>query len=72
MKTILHFTKSALESERALYEGWLSTCDDHEHCEQYQETIDAIDEALRTGEGTSFANGCTEYVMDSSFWVENL
>lgn len=63
MKT-LHFTKSALESEKALHEHWLNDCEDYEDCERYQQTIDALKEALRCGEGYDQSCGVT-YVMDS-------
>jgi len=63
MKTI-HYTKSSLESEKALYIHYQANCMDYEHCEQYQETIDALEEALRCGEGYSQFTGIT-YVMDS-------
>ncbi len=61
MKTI-HFTKSALESEKALYEHWLNDCEDYEDCEQYQEKIDALDDCLRYGTGHTLT---ITYVMDS-------
>lgn len=63
MQTI-HYTKSALESEKALYVHYQSNCSDYEDCEHYQETIDALDHALLYGEGFSSANN-TNYVMDS-------
>lgn len=63
MKTI-HYTKSSLESEKALYEYYLSTCDDYEDGEQIQLTIDALDEALRCGRGYDQSCGHT-FVMDS-------
>lgn len=63
MKTI-HYTKSALESEKALYELYLSSCEDYEDGEQLQLTIDALEEALRCGEGYDQSCGST-YVMDS-------
>ena len=69
MKTI-HYTKSALESEKALYIHYQSDCMDYEHCEQYQETIDAIDHALRYGEGLSFATNI-KYVMDSLNFINS-
>ena len=63
MKTI-HFTKSALESEKALYIHYQLDCDDYEDCEKLQLTIDAFEEALRFGEGYDQSCGIT-YVMDS-------
>ena len=63
MKTI-HYTKSALESEKALYEHYLSSCDDYEDGEQIQLTIDALEEALRCGKGYDQSCDIT-YVMDS-------
>jgi len=63
MKTI-HYTKSALQSEKALYEHYQSTCDDYEDCERNQQTIDALEEALRCGEGYDQSCGVS-YVMDS-------
>jgi len=63
MKTI-HYTKSALHSEKALYEHYQSTCNDYEDCEKLQLTIDALDEALRSGEGYDQSCGVS-YVMDS-------
>jgi hypothetical protein len=63
MKTI-HYTKSALESEKALYEHYLSSCDDYEDGEQIQLTIDALDEALRCGKGLDGSSDVT-FVMDS-------
>ena len=63
MKTI-HFTKSALESEKALNELYLSSCEDYEDGEKIQLTIDALDEALRCGKG--YDQSCdVNYVMDS-------
>jgi len=58
----IHLTKTALESEKALYEHWLNDCEDYEHCEQYQEEIDALTECLRSGIGHAFT---ITYVMDS-------
>lgn len=63
MKTI-HYTKSALESEKALYIHYQSDCDDYEDYEQLQLTIDALEEALRCGQGYDQSSGYT-WVMDS-------
>ena len=63
MKTI-HFTKSALESEKALHEHYLSNCEDYEDATKNQLTIDALEEALQYGKGYDQSCGIT-YVMDS-------
>lgn len=62
MKTI-HYTKSALEAEKALYVHYQADCMDYEHCNQYQETIDAIDYALRYGSASDFSTN-TLWIMD--------
>jgi len=67
MKTI-HYTKSALESEKALYVHYQSDCMDFEDCERWQLSIDALNEALRCGKGYNQAKGFT-YVMDSSNFI---
>ena len=63
MKTI-YYTKSALESEKALYEFWLSSSQDYEDCEKIKLTIDALEQALSCGEGYDQSCGVT-FVMDS-------
>ena len=69
MKT-LHLTKSSLESEKALYIHYQADCMDYEHCDQYQETIDALDHALRYGEGLSFSAN-VKYVMDTFNFINS-
>ena len=63
MKAI-HFTKSALESEKALYLHYQSNCYDYIDCERWQLSIDALDETLRCGKGYDQSTGFT-YIMDS-------
>jgi hypothetical protein len=70
--TIYHMTKSTLESELHRVKTYQADCDDYEHCEQYQEEIDAFKDALRCGEGSSFAFGYSKYVMDTCNFTEEL
>lgn len=62
--TTIHYTKSALESEKALYQHFLSNCEDYEDAAKNQLTIDALEDALQYGEGYDQSCGIT-YVMDS-------
>jgi len=70
--TIYHMTKSTLESELRRFKTYQADCDDHEHCEQYQQEIDAFEDALQCGEGSSFAFGYSKYVMDSTDFTEEI
>ena len=70
----IHYTKSALESEKALYirclnlEDSLENCD-WDTCALYQDEINALEDTLQSGEGWNQSKNIT-YILDTSnFWI---
>jgi len=70
----IHYTKSALESEKALNTHYLnlesSRSDfDYETCSLYQDEINALEETLRSGEGWNQSKNITYILDNSNFWI---